>query len=110
MSECHIYSQRIFLILTNILTLKSVKISKVRKPDYFNQLLTNAPILYPLEILENLEFSGIFKAYKMGALVRKSLNSPLFESLISEIYNVFFLLLLAVNVISNRTALIYFFM
>ena len=36
----------------------------------FNPFLANALILYPLKILENLWFSGVFRRYKIGILDR----------------------------------------
>ena len=35
----------------------------------FNPFLVNIPTLYPLEIPENLWFSGVFMVYKMGTLL-----------------------------------------
>ena len=39
-----------------------------------NPFLANVPILYPLKTPENLWFSGVFRRYKMGTLVRNELN------------------------------------
>ena len=38
-----------------------------------NPFLVNVSILYPLKKLENLWFSGVFKGYKIGTLVRNGL-------------------------------------
>ena len=35
-----------------------------------NPFLANVPILYPLKTPENQRFSGVFRWYKMGTLVR----------------------------------------
>ena len=43
--------------------------------NLFNTFLANASILYPLKSPENLWFSGIFRGYKMGILVRNGLIS-----------------------------------
>lgn len=45
---------------------------------FFNPFLVNVPTLYPLKTLENIWFSGVFKAYKIGILVTNVL--PLTES------------------------------
>ena len=37
--------------------------------------LTDASILYPLKTSENLWFSGVFRGYKMGTLVKNGLIS-----------------------------------
>ena len=39
----------------------------------FSQSLANVPILYPLKTPENLDFSGVFRGYKMGTLARNGL-------------------------------------
>ena len=39
-----------------------------------NPLLANVPILYPLKILENRWFSGVFRGYKMGVLASYDLK------------------------------------
>ena len=36
----------------------------------FSLFLANVLILYPLKILENLWFSGVFRGYKIGILAR----------------------------------------
>ena len=38
--------------------------------------LTNVPFSYPLKIPENLEFTGVFRGYMMGTLVRNNLKIP----------------------------------
>ena len=39
----------------------------------FNPLLINVLILYPLKTPENQWFSGVFRGYEMGTLVREEL-------------------------------------
>ena len=38
--------------------------------DYLNPFLADDPILYPLKTPQKLYFSGVFKGYKMGTLLR----------------------------------------
>ena len=40
----------------------------------FNPFPVSVPILYPLKTPENLWFSGVFMAYKMGTLARSGLR------------------------------------
>ena len=49
--------------------------SLVKHPHVLSQFLANVPILYPLEILENLWFCGIFRGYKMETLARNGLTN-----------------------------------
>ena len=48
----------------------------------FNPFPANVPILYPLKTPENHGFSGVFRGYKMGTLVRNGLShfQPMFMS------------------------------
>ena len=39
-----------------------------------NPFLVNVPILYPLKTIENQNFSGFFKGYKIGTLARNGLK------------------------------------
>ena len=47
----------------------SLSITDIWSNSQINLFSTNASFLYPLETLENLRFSGIFRGYKTGTFV-----------------------------------------
>ena len=45
------------------------------RPSYINPFLADVPILYPLKTPEKLWFSGLFREYKRGTLVKNGLKT-----------------------------------
>ena len=60
--------------------------------SFFSPFQSRVPILYPLKTPENLSFSGVFRGYKMEALVRNDLIKSiktLTEIYILYVHNIF---------------------
>ena len=67
---------KLFLLYTHF---KNYRTKTVNRKEFrsrlivFNTFLAYVPILYTLKTRENLWFSGVFRGYKMGTLVRNGL-------------------------------------
>ena len=63
-----------------------------KNDSFFSPFQARVPILYPLKTPENLSFSGVFRGYKMEALVRNELIKSiktLTEIYILYVHNIF---------------------
>ena len=69
------FLQYVFLILLGFTTVKTFVVLFIKNSStrFFDQFLANFLILYAVKTSENQRFSGVFKGYKMGTLIRSGL-------------------------------------